>query len=320
MNDNNHNNDSNMPRQRHQDHAQCATRTHARRDAAKWMLALAALCAGGAAQAEDGATLTGHVDLASKYILRGISTTYGPSAPGLGNGGADAPESDKPALQWGADWVHPSGLYLGYWASQVNYSYQRLGESYANRAIANFQDKKSIENDFYGGYNGKLGEMGYTVGVTGYYYLNGKHANAFETKLGLSYGPFTATAQTLLKDVVWGNKGDTYWTLNASHGLAYGLTASASLGFYSYKKEGRFLGSVDTLSGQRCASGTSFIVNGCFDGGAPVSNGFRHLVLGITQPIGTSGVTWGLQGIVGGDNRFGVKQRNRLLATLSYGF
>ena len=61
MNDNNHNNDSIMPRQRHQDHAQCATRTHARRDAAKWMLALAALCAGGAAQAEDGATLTGHV-------------------------------------------------------------------------------------------------------------------------------------------------------------------------------------------------------------------------------------------------------------------
>jgi uncharacterized protein (TIGR02001 family) len=283
-------------------------------------LTIAILLLAGGARAEEAPTLTGHVDLASKYILRGISSTYGPGLPGLGNAGADAPESDKAALQWGVDWVHPSGLYLGYWASQVNYSYERLGESWRDRSITNFQDRKSVENDFYGGYNGKLGAAGYTLGLTGYYYINGEHANAFETKLGASYGPFSVTAQTLLQDVVWGNKGDTYWTLNLSQPVAYHITLSATLGYYTYHKEGRFLGTTDTLSGTRCAAGSSFIVNGCFAGEAPAGSGWRHLTLGFTQPVGATGLTWGLQGMLGGDNRFGVKQHHRVLATLSYGF
>lgn len=290
----------------------------------KIALAIATLLLAGAACAEDAPApapaFTGHVDLVNKYVLRGVTSTYGPGLPGLGNAGADAPESDKPALQWGVDWNDPSGLFLGYWASQINYSYKRLAESYTNRAVASFQDKKSIENDFYGGYNGKVGEVGYTAGLTGYYYVNGGDSNAFETKLGASYGPFSVTAQTLLKDVVWGNKGDTYWTLAASQPVAYDITLSATLGFYTYHKEGRYLGTVDTLTGTRCAAGTSFIVNGCFAGGKPSSGGWRHLTVGFTQPIGKSGFTWGLQGLIGGDNRFGVKQGNRLLASLSYGF
>jgi uncharacterized protein (TIGR02001 family) len=288
----------------------------------KIVLAIATLLLAGAACAEDAPApaFTGHVDLVSKYVLRGVTSTYGPGLPGLGNAGADAPESNKPALQWGVDWNDPSGLFLGYWASQINYSYKRLGESYSDRTVAGFQDKKSIENDFYGGYNGKVGDVGYTAGLTGYYYINGGDSNAFETKLGASYGIFSMTAQTLLKDVVWGNKGDTYWTLAASQPVAYDITLSATLGFYTYHKEGRYLGTVDTLTGTRCAAGTSFIVNGCFAGGAPASNGWRHLTVGFTQPIGKSGFTWGLQGLIGGDNRFGVKQGNRLLASLSYGF
>jgi uncharacterized protein (TIGR02001 family) len=285
----------------------------------KIILAIATLLCSGAAWADDAPAFTGHVDLVSKYILRGVSSTYGPGLPGLGNAGADAPESDQPALQWGVDWNDSSGFFLGYWASQINYSYKRLGESYADRSIADFQHKKSIENDFYGGYNGKVGDIGYTVGLTGYYYVNGEHANAFETKLGASYGPFSVTAQTLLKDVVWGNRGDTYWTLAASQPLPHDITLSATLGFYTYHKEGRYLGTVDTLTGTRCAAGTSFIVNGCFAGGAPASGGWRHLTVGFTQPLG-AGFTWGLQGLLGGDNRYGVRQGNRLLATLGYAF
>jgi uncharacterized protein (TIGR02001 family) len=294
--------------------------TSFRRSAGLLLACAGLLATSTATAADDAATLTGHIDLVSRYVLRGASTTYGPSAPGFGNAGADAPESDKPVLQWGADWNHPSGVYLGYFGSQINYSYKRLGESYRDRSIVDFQSDKSIENDFYGGYNGKLGDFGYTAGLTGYVYINGKNANAFETKLGVSYGPFSAVAQTLLNDVVWGNKGDTYWTLNYSQPLPYEITMTASLGFYSYKKEGKYLGTVDTATGSACAAGTSFAVNGCFAGNAPSSGGFRHLVLGFTQPIGTSGFIWGLQGLIGGDNRFGVKQRNKLLASLSYGF
>src|SRR5882724_12036354 len=121
--------------------------------------------------AEDPPAFTGHIDLVSKYILRGASTTYGNALPGLGNEFADAPESDQPVLQWGVDYVHPSGWYVGYWGSRINYSYKR--------------------------------------GITGYVYYNGKHANAFETKVGVGYKEFGLNAQTLLQDTVWGNKGDT---------------------------------------------------------------------------------------------------------------
>ncbi len=282
------------------------------------------LLASAAAWADDAPApaapaLTGHVDLVSRYVLRGITSTYGPGAA-LGNAGADAPESDKPALQWGADWNDPSGLYLGYFGAMINYSYQRLGDSYSDRGISDFQSKKSVENDLYGGYNGKLGDFGYTVGMTGYVYLNGSHANALETKLALTYGDFTLAAQTLLKDVVWGNKGDTYWTLNYVKPLPHDITLTTSLGYYTYTKEGQFLGSVDHALGVACPAGQSFIDNGCLPGGKPSSRGFRHLIVGITQPIATTGLTWGLQGIVGGDNRYGVKQKNQLVATLSYGF
>ena len=50
-------------------------------------------------RAEDPPAFTGHIDLVSKYILRGASTTYGNALPGLGNEFADAPESDQPVRQ-----------------------------------------------------------------------------------------------------------------------------------------------------------------------------------------------------------------------------
>jgi uncharacterized protein (TIGR02001 family) len=269
------------------------------------------------ADAKPPYTLSGHIDLVSRYYLRGATKTYGNGAP-LGNAGADAPESDKPALQWGADLVSSDGWYAGYWGSQVNYSYKQLGNSYADRTITDFQKSKSIENDFYGGYNGSVGDLGYTVGATYYYYINGKASNAAETKLGLSYGPVSLTAQTLLSDTVWGNKGDTYWSAVYSQPLPYDISFSANLGFYTYKKEGKYLGTSDTLAGTACASGEAFVVNGCFAGNAPTGSAFRHLILGVTQPIGSTPLTWGAQAIVAGKNRFGVSQSNKLLLTLSY--
>jgi uncharacterized protein (TIGR02001 family) len=289
----------------------------------------ASLNAALAADAVDGAAApaapadvpawTGHVDLVSRYVLRGVTSTYGPGAP-LGNAGADAPESDRPALQWGADWSDPSGFYAGYFGAMINYSYRRLGQSYGDRGVVDFQHGKSVENDLYGGYNGKAGDFSYTLGMTGYVYVNGRHANALETKLALGYGEFTLGAQTLLNDVVWGNQGDTYWTLNFTHPLPYAITFNASLGAYSYHKEGKFLGSTDTALGTACPAGQSFFTNGCLAGGAPVSSAWRHLIVGVSQPIAGTPLSWNLQGILGGDNRYGVRQKKQLLASVSYGF
>ena len=289
------------------------------------LLSLIAACSAAAADAPAASaapyTVTGHIDLVSRYYLRGATTTYGNALPTLGNKVADAPESDRPAVQGGLDFVHESGFYAGYFASSINYSYKQLGRSYNDRSIVSgFQNDKSIENDFYAGYNGKAGDLGYTAGLTGYYYINGKHANAFETKLGLAYGDFALSAQTLLNDVVWGNKGDTYVTLNYTHALPYKITFLGSLGGYLYKKEGKFLGTTDTLTNTSCGAGSAFNINGCYAGNTPTSSGFRHLILGFTQPILDTPLTWGLQAIIAGKTRFGIKQENKVVASISYGF
>ncbi len=265
--------------------------------------------------------LTGHADLVSAYYLRGITSTYGNSYPGLGNAGADAPESSRPVLQWGADWAHESGWYAGYWGSQINYSYKRLGESYDDRTIVSgFQDTKSIENDFYGGYTAKAGDFTYTLGLSGYAYVNGKHANGLETKLGIGYKEFGLNAQTLLNDTVWGNQSDTYWSLTYATALPRDMNFSTSLGWYTYREEGKFLGTRDTLNGTNCAAGSAFAINGCFAGDLPIGNGFRHIIFGLSQPIGKSGLGWSLQGIIGGVNRFGVQQANKGVGSIKYAF
>lgn len=262
---------------------------------------------------------TAHIDLYSRYYVRGITKTYGNGAP-LGNAFADAPESDRLTPQWGLDYVHPSGLYVGYWASLVNYSYKQLGKSYEDRAITDFQANKSIENDLYGGYTGSVGDVSYTVGGTYYYYYNGVASNGFESKLGLAYGAFGINAQTLLQDVTWGNRGDTYWTATFSQPLPYNITLNTSLGYYTYRKEGKYLGTRDTLAGTDCATGTAFVVNGCFAGAGPASSALRHLIVGLTLPIASTGVILGVQGIIGGRNRFGISQSNRVAASVSYGY
>jgi len=264
-------------------------------------------------------TITGHVDLVSKYILRGATSTYGNGAP-LGNAGGDAPESDKAVAQWGADVVFSSGWSAGYWASMINYSYKQLGDSYSDRNITDFQKDKSIENDFYGAYAGTAGDLGYSVGMTGYYYINGSNANALETKLGLTYGAVSLNAQTLLNDVVWGNQGDTYLTLVYTKTLPYKITFTGTLGAYVYQKSGKFLGTEDTYSHTACAAGEAFVDNGCFAGNTPKSSEFRHLTLGFGGPFGDSPISWNAQYIIGGKNRFGIDQKDQFLGGLTYNF
>jgi|GEM_PF-169838 len=290
---------------------------------------LAMLLASGAAAAQEAApaapdagpwTITRHIDLTSRYVLRGVTRTYGNAQP-LGNEGADAPESDQPALQWGIDVAHAGGWSFGYWASLINYSYKQLGNSYDDRGITRFQSPRSVENDLYFAYTGNLsGDLAYTLGMTGYYYLNGKHANALETKAGLTWGPLAFTAHTLLNDVVWGNKGDTYWSLVYTNPLPHDLTFTGTLGAYTYHREGKYLGTRDTVQGAPCASGEAFVVNGCFAGNGPSGAGLRHLTLALSGPIPTTPVTWSLQAIIGGYNRFDVKQTNSLVGSLSWSF
>lgn len=136
----------------------------------------------------------------------------------------------------------------------------------------------------------------------------------------MTYKDIGLNAQTLLNDTVWGNRGDTYWTLTYAAPLPHEINFSASLGWYRYRQEGKYLGTRDTLSGTACGAGAAFVVNGCFAGDQPVSGAFCHLILGLAQPVGKTGFTWSLQGILGGENRFGIRQANRAVASISYAF
>jgi len=307
---------------------------------------------------------TGHVDANSAYYLRGITNTYGNNkwekgAPAtyankgdakVSNSWGDAPESRDPALQWGFDITHSSGFYLGYWASTLTYSYKKVGESYDiyKKSLvggppvpgAGFYDsEKSIENDIYGGYTGKVGDLGYDLGLTYYYYLDGTHSNAPETKIKLTYGEFGLQAQTLLEDTIWGNQADTYWSLTWTKPLPYDITFTANAGYYTYGKEGKYLGSKDTAKGgsptcnSAAGSGMTngfFFVNGCYESfntngtinrdAKVVSGAFRHLILGVSQPIGETGLTWNAQAIISGYNRFNIKQDDKLTVGIAYAF
>jgi len=299
---------------------------------------------------------TAHIDLNSAYYLRGITNTYGnnkwaTNSHKLSNSFGDAPESRNPAVQWGFDLTHSSGWYVGYWASQLTYSYDAVGKSYniyknagdafvggaAAKDLAGlaalpnplppvnsnyFVTNNSIENDLYGGYSGKIGDLGYNIGLTYYIYAPGTYSNAPETKIALTYGEFGLQAQTLLDDTIWGNKGDTYWTATWTKPLPYDLTFTANAGYYTYETEGKFLGSRNPWGS--CAAGSSFFVNGCYASvdrnSKPISGGFRHLILGISQPIGETGLTWNAQAIISGVNRFNVQQDNKITAGISYAF
>lgn len=238
------------------------------------------------------AAVTGHLDAVSKYVLRGITTTYGKTAPvagvASGNAAADAPESEKPSLQGGLDYSSESGFYLGY-------GFATIGYSYGDFSIGN--KGGSMEHDTYGGYAGKVGDIGYKVGFLHINYEPQADAVGSEAMFGLSYKELAFTVQPFLNDTTYANKGDTYITATYATTLPMNVGFSAALGYYKYTKAGTFI--TDDPKAKDAA--------------------FRHLILGVSYPFAKN-VSGGLSYIIGGENRWGVKQDNMLIGNLSYTF
>jgi uncharacterized protein (TIGR02001 family) len=241
------------------------------------------------------AEVTGHLDLVTKYYLRGITTTYNPASVGaLGNVAGDAPESDTPAIQGGLDYSHESGFYAGWWFSTLTYSYKTFTDTGV-----------STEQDLYAGYAGSVGEIGYKLGLTRYQYVPGFHSTGYETLVGLTYKDFGVSAQTILNDVTWSNKGDTYWSFTYNTTLPKDIGFNATLGYYTYEKTGEFVNPNNVVEAT--------------PGDKAISSGFRHLTLGLTYPF-LKNLTGGVSYIIGGVNRYDVKQDNKFVGSLSYTF
>lgn len=161
---------------------------------------------------------TFNVGVASDYRYRGISQSR-----------------LQPALQGGADYSNPNGLYLGTWASTISWIKDAGTMNKVDAGSTGF------EWDFYGGYKGEIAkDFSYDVG--GLYYLyagnnyakvpGGVNANTFELYGALTYGQFTAKYSHGLTNL-FGNansKGSGYLDLSANFDLGTGLSLTPHFG------------------------------------------------------------------------------------------
>ena len=165
-----------------------------------------------------------NVGVVSDYLFRGISQTHG-----------------DPALQGGVDYAHPSGLYVGAWASNVSW-------------VKNWLGKGSTEIDVYGGYKGSFtGDLTYDIGLISYNYPGHGNAspgnlanpNTQEVYAALSYKWLTAkySHATSSHFVGWyggpaydkDTRGSGYLELNAAYDLGDGWGLSGHVGHQKVK-------------------------------------------------------------------------------------
>jgi uncharacterized protein (TIGR02001 family) len=145
-------------------------------------------------------TITGNMALSSEYRFRGLAQT-----------------NKNPEFSGGFDVTHVSGFYFGNWNSNID-STQYQGAN--------------IEMDFYAGYRGTWGDLGYDIGGYYYYYPgsgtgSGKSLGSIDNKevyVGVSYGPVSAKVYIPVDDFFSAHK-------NAA-ALGNPNTSSASGSFY----------------------------------------------------------------------------------------
>ncbi len=168
--------------------------------------AATAVACSGLAVAESVASPVGSFDvsmnvgLASDYMFRGISQTQG-----------------KGAIQGGLDVVHESGLYIGTWASNVD-----------------FDGKASVEFDYYAGFAGNLSEeIGYDIGWLKYTYPGESALDFSEYYASLSAYGFSVGAA--YSSDFGGDDSTLYSYIGYEYTLPYDIGLAVQYGNYDFK-------------------------------------------------------------------------------------
>jgi len=148
--------------------------------------------------AEGGLSTSANLGVVTDYKFRGISQTDG-----------------SPAIQGGVDLDFGNGIYLGTWASQVDFAY---GE-----------DETKFEQDFYGGYGGQLSDtVSYDVGYIYYAYHGGSHDEDYQEVYG-SVSISDLTLGLAYSDNYWADTGTFYYPYAE---YSFALPSDISLGFH----------------------------------------------------------------------------------------
>ncbi len=103
---------------------------------------------------QASAEMSANFGAASTYLWRGVSLS-----------------DNSPQVSGGIDYANDSGVYAGFWQSS---------ESNAN----------STETDFYVGFSGEAGSVGYDVGFIAYKYLQNDASDFNEVYVNVSFGDF----------------------------------------------------------------------------------------------------------------------------------
>ena len=218
------------------------------------------------------AGVSGNIGVFSDYVLRGIT--------------AGGTEGNGPVLQGGFDYSGDSGIYAGYWGSNLGYS--------------DGSTSTGFENDLYAGWGGSSGDLNYSIGFIQYYYLHVADSDGLEINPTIGYGPVTFGLKYLATDVAWGNSGDIYWTLGYSASLPADFSLSATAGYYTYKKDGKYIKDNNNPAAK--------------------SSAFRHLDISLSHPIGKTGADMSVTYTLPGKDRHNVDQKDAIVFGVKYGF
>nr|WP_249279037.1 TorF family putative porin [Bordetella genomosp. 5] len=165
-----------------------------------------------AQEADQAGAVSANLTVASQYRYRGLMQT-----------------NNKPALQGGFDYVHPSGLYLGNWNSSISW----LGDG--NDAVS-----APLEMDFYAGYKRTLGEhLDLDLGVLQYYYPGDypsdyTRPHTTEVYAGLGHGPLMFKVSHSLTNLFGfaHSRNSQYYDLSGNFDTGvWGLTLNLHAGY-----------------------------------------------------------------------------------------
>ena len=171
----------------------------------------AAAPAAPAAAPEPESTLSFNVGVVSDYRFRGIAQT-----------------SFKPALQFGVDYAHKSGLYVGAWSSNINWIKDYVGATDGTQEV-----------DLYGGYKGEIAkDFTFDIGVITYQYPGNTadkvlvNANTTEVYGALTFNIVTVKYSQATSNFIANpdSKGSYYLELAAAIDLGNGFTLTPHVG------------------------------------------------------------------------------------------
>lgn len=185
----------------------------------KKSLILGAAIAGTLSSGVAMADVTGNIGMGTNYVWRGMTQT-----------------ADQAAIYGGLDWSDKSGLYVGTWVSNVQFPSQEL-----DPATPDFEVDfgTGYELDFYVGFSGESGDIGYDVGLVTYAYPVTPNFNFTELYLSGSFSIVTVSLN-LTVDEASGNTGGVFAEDDLYISVSADVTDNISVyaGSYSFDAPG----------------------------------------------------------------------------------